>query len=135
MVWVKEWGGSKFWCQWRGSKNGVDGYFGVGLNVLLYNHTLWKTLSILKNMIYLYHGHCTSRIQQALRLLFIVVNLFRISFVSMKLICAWCNFRFLKAFSLVFFLNSGYLFCLKCKTSRGEGGKKLKHPKDKEHLQ
>ena len=50
------------------------------------------------------------------KLFFVILNLFRFSFIQMKLTCVWCIFWFFKKFSLSSFLNCGYLFCLTRKT-------------------
>ena len=76
--------------------NGVGQKNGVGLNVLLFNH---------------------SRIQQVLQLFFAILNLVRASFIQMKLTCVWRIFRFTFKFILShLFLNCGYPSSLTCKT-------------------
>ena len=44
--------------------------------------------------------NCTNRIQQALQLFFVMLNLFRASFIQMNLTCVWCIFRFIFKFVL-----------------------------------
>ena len=44
--------------------------------------------------------NCTNQIQQALQLFFVMLNLFRASFIQMNLTCVWCIFRFIFKFAL-----------------------------------
>ena len=44
--------------------------------------------------------NCTNWIQQAVQLFFIILNLFRASFIWMKLTCVWYIFRFISKFVL-----------------------------------
>ena len=65
--------------------------------------------------------NCTNRIQHVLQLFFVTLNLFRVSFMQMKLTCMWRIFRFIFKFVLpCLFLKCICLFCLTCKKMDNE---------------
>ena len=58
--------------------------------------------------------NCTKRIHQVLQHTYFIS-----CFFNPNETCMWCIFRFMfKLFSLVFFKNCGYLFCLTCKNNQ-----------------
>ena len=57
-----------------------------------------KSYSI-KNFYWIWFN-CTNWIQQAVQHFFIILNLFRASFIQMKLTCVWYIFRFISKFVL-----------------------------------
>ena len=72
------------------------------LNVLLFNNTLQKTLSSTQ-----YDLIVPNRIQLALQLSFVILNLFRAFFIQMRLTCVGYTFRFIFKFVLGSFIYDG----------------------------
>ena len=100
--------GSKFWCglaclAWVKKA--------VGVNVLLFNHSIQKTLRLLQNIIQLHQPNSSSSTAYLLYFVFFLIQV--------KLLCD----AFLDLFSNLcspssLFLNCGYLSCSTCKNNK-----------------
>ena len=78
------------------------------VNALLFNHTLQRTSSIEHYII----------VPTEFIKLYSILTLFRVFLIQMKPVCDAFLDLFSNLFSLVFFLNCGYLFCLTCKNNK-----------------